>query len=153
MDERSDRGPLLGALLRLAHQSLIRRVLEGLAREGYVDVQPAHFAPMVALWDAPDGLRATELAARAKITKQSMGELVEQLAARGYVERVADPEDGRARRIRITPKGRKAGRLGRKLVREVESDWSKRVGIARIEQMRKTLKRLLETESEGARQE
>jgi DNA-binding MarR family transcriptional regulator len=146
MEEFADRGPLLGALLRLAHQSLIRSVLDGLAREGYGDVQPAHFAPMVALWDAPDGLRATELAARAKITKQSMGELVEQLAARGYVERVPDPQDGRAWRIRMTSRGRKAGRLGRKLVRDVEADWSGRVGRARIEQVRKTLKMVLQQE-------
>lgn len=144
-----DRGPLLGALLRLAHQSLIRKVLDGLSGAGFDDLQSAHFAPMQALWDHPGGLRATELAGQAKITKQSMGELIEQLASRGYVERVADPEDGRARLIRITPRGRMASRLARKMVREVEADWSRRIGAGRIEHLRKTLRMLLEKESEG----
>lgn len=140
-----DRGPLLGALLRFAHQSILRRVMDELAAAGSDDLQPAHFAPLLPLWDSPEGLRATELADRARITKQSMGELVEQLSTRGYVERVPDPEDGRARLIRMTARGRKACRLARKAVREVEADWSRRVGAARIEEMRKTLEMLRES--------
>ena len=143
-----DRGPLLGALLRLAHQSIIRRVLGGLAREGYDDIQTSHFAPMVALWDRPDGIRLTDLAAKAKITKQSMGELVDQIVDRGYAERVPDPDDGRARLIRITPFGRKLGRIARKTVREAEADWSRRIGAGRIEDLRETLRMLVESESE-----
>lgn len=137
-----DRGPLLGALLRFAHQAVVRNVLDGLTRAGWSDVQAAHFAPMLALWDHPEGLRSTDLAAEAKITKQSMGELVGQLASRGYVERVPDPEDGRAQRIRMTRRGRKAGSLAREMVREVEADWSRRLGAARIKELRKTLEML-----------
>lgn len=140
----SDRGPLLGALLRLAHQAIVRRVTRGLAAAGFGDVQPAHFAPMVALWDHPAGLRATALATQARITKQSMGELIEQLVSRGYVERVPDPEDGRARRIRITPRGRKASRLARRTVRAVEAEWSRKIGRRKIEEMRETLRSLME---------
>ena len=145
-----DRGPLLGALLRFAHQSIVRRVLDRLAAAGFDDVQPAHFVPLQALWDYPEGARATELAARAKITKQSMGELVEQLATRGYVERIPDPLDGRARLVRMTSRGRKAGRMARDTVRDVEADWSGRLGARRIEALRETLKMLLESEVEHA---
>ena len=143
-----DRGPLLGALLRFAYQSVIRRVLGRLSAAGFDDVQPAHFAPLQALWDCPEGARATELAARARITKQSMSELVEQLALRGYVERVPDPLDGRARLVRITTLGRKAGRIARDTVRDVEADWSRRLGADRIGDLRTTLKMLLESQSE-----
>jgi DNA-binding MarR family transcriptional regulator len=146
-----DRGPLLGALLRFAHQSVIRRVLDRLTAAGFDDVQPAHFAPLQVLWDCPDGARSTELAVKARITKQSMGELIEQLASRGYVERVPDPHDGRARRIRITPRGRRASRLARESVRDVEADWSRKLGADRIEVLRETLKLLLESESEESR--
>ncbi len=149
--EVPDRGPLLGALLRFAHQSVIRRVLDRLSAAGFDDVQPAHFAPLQALWDCAEGARSTELAAKARITKQSMGELVEQLAARGYVERVPDPHDGRARLIRITPRGRKASRLARETVRGVEADWSRKLGADRIEVLKQTLKMLLESESEESR--
>jgi len=143
-----DRGPLLGALLRFAHQSVIRRVQDRLSTAGFEDVQPAHFVPLQALWDCPEGARATELATRARITKQSMGELVEKLVDRGYVERVPDPLDGRARLVRITSRGRKASRMARDTVRDVEADWSRRLGADRIEELRATLKMLLESESE-----
>src|SRR5262245_36904841 len=114
MNEKDrDRGPLLGALLRLAHQSMIRRILGELAAAGFDGGQSAHFAPLLALWDAPQGVRVTELARQARITKQSMGELVDQIVLRGYAERVPDPEDGRAWLIRITPLGRKLSRLAR----------------------------------------
>ncbi len=142
--EAPDRGPLLGALLRLAHQSLVRQVVEALAEAGYDDVQASHFAPMQALWDHPGGLRVTELAAKAKMTKQSMGELVDQLVRRRYFERVADPDDGRAWRVRITPFGLKASRLARQIVRDIEADWSRRIGAKRIEEMRESLRMLLD---------
>jgi len=146
--ESADRGPLLGALLRLAHQSLVRRVLDALSEAGYDDIQASHFVPMQALWDYPQGLRVTELAAKAKITKQSMGELVDQLVRRGYLARVSDPDDGRAWRVRITPFGLKASRLARRIVRDVETDWSRRIGAKRIEDLRASLRLLLESGSE-----
>ena len=143
----TDRGPLMGALLRFAQQSVVRRVLRRLSAAGFDDVQPAHFAPLQALWDSPEGARVTDLAARARITKQSMGELIDQLVDRGYVERVPDPQDGRARLVQITPRGRKAGRSARDTVRDVEADWARRLGARRIEELRITLKMLLESES------
>ncbi|HVE41572.1 MAG TPA: MarR family transcriptional regulator [Planctomycetota bacterium] len=146
--ESADRGPLLGALLRLAHQSLVRRVLDALSEAGYDDIQASHFVPMQALWDYPQGLRVTELAAKAKFTKQSMGELVDQLVRRGYLARVSDPDDGRAWRVRITPFGLKASRLARRIVRDVETDWSRRIGAKRIEDLRASLRLLLESGSE-----
>jgi DNA-binding MarR family transcriptional regulator len=139
----SDRGPLLGALLRFAHQAVVRRLVGELSRAGFRDVQAAHFAPLQALWDHPEGVRATDLAAKAKITKQSMGELIGQLVSRGYVERVPDPRDGRAHLIRMTSKGREVGLLARKTVREVEAGWSRRIGATRIEELRETLQILL----------
>jgi DNA-binding MarR family transcriptional regulator len=141
----ADRGPLLGALLRLAHQTVVRKVLDGLAAAGVDDVQAAHFAPMVALWDHPRGMRLTEMAGKAGMTKQSMGELVDQLVERGYVERGSDPDDGRARRIRITPRGRKISRLARTLVHGVEAEWARRIGASKVDELRRILRLLLET--------
>jgi DNA-binding MarR family transcriptional regulator len=80
------------------------------------------------LWDAVDGLRLTDLASRAGISKQSMGELVVSMEQAGYIEGVAHPTDKRARLWRLTRRGRSAGKLARKLVREVEAEWTKLVG-------------------------
>ena len=52
-----------------------------------------------------DGARLTELAQAAGLTKQSMGDLVDQCEAWGLVTRGADPLDARARRIAFTPAG------------------------------------------------
>lgn len=52
-----------------------------------------------------EGTRLTELARRASISKQAMGELVDQCAELGLVGRSADPNDGRARVVKFTPAG------------------------------------------------
>jgi DNA-binding MarR family transcriptional regulator len=136
-----DQGPLLGALLRLCHQSVGRRLAEGFAARGLPPLQPAVTQP---LWDAADGMRLTELAAIAGMTKQSMGELVDQMERVGYVERVADPGDGRARRVRLTAEGRRAGRLARTLMRELQRDWARRFGAARVRALEETLRAIAE---------
>jgi len=51
------------------------------------------------------GTRATELARRAGITKQSMSELIHQLEASGIVERQPDPADGRAKIVYFSKAG------------------------------------------------
>ena len=52
-----------------------------------------------------EGARLTELAAWAGMSKQAMGDLVDQCVAWGLVARKADPRDARARRIVFTPAG------------------------------------------------
>src|SRR5690242_18594724 len=95
--------PLLGALLRIPYQAMMSDVVApGLAAAGYGDVRPRHLPLTQTLSRHPTGLRATELAARARITKQSMGTLIDELERGGYVERAPDPADGRARLIRLT---------------------------------------------------
>jgi DNA-binding MarR family transcriptional regulator len=73
----------------------------------------------------PDGSRLTELAERAKMTKQSVGEVATELEQRGYLERVPDPRDGRA--------------MGREIIDEIEREWAERYGAARIAALRDAL--------------
>jgi DNA-binding MarR family transcriptional regulator len=138
-----DTGNLLGALLRLAHQALIREVFDALARTRFSDVQPHHMTAMRPLWDTAEGMRATDLAAAAHVTKQSMGAVLDQLEERGYVERIDDPDDGRAKRVRLTRRGRDVGAILRTHVRRVEDDWAGRVGRGRLESTRQTLRDLV----------
>lgn len=131
-----DESPLLGALLRVCHRAVILRLEQGFRAAGLAPLQAAVTQP---LWDERRGLRLTDLAGRAGITKQSMGELVAAMEKAGYVEGLADPSDARARLLRLTPKGRSAGRLARKLVREVEIEWTEVAGPARVDALRETL--------------
>jgi DNA-binding MarR family transcriptional regulator len=139
----ADRGHLIGALLRLSHQALTAEVFGAMSATEYSDLQAMHMTALRPLWDAPDGLRATDLAAAARVTKQSMGAVLDQLEAAGYVERADDPTDRRAKIVRLTKRGRDAGKLLRGAVRRVEADWSRRIGAERLATVRSALEDLL----------
>ena len=87
----------------------------------------------------PEGTRLTELATRARMTKQSVGEVATDLEQRGYVERVPDPSDGRAKIIRLTERGRAAQALGVGLIDEIEQEWAERFGAERVTALREAL--------------
>jgi len=110
-----------------------------LSESGYSDLQPAHSAAIQALWREPGGARLTTLAQTARMTKQSMGALVDHLHRAGYVERVEDPEDRRASLVRLTARGQAYTKAVRAFVRRVEADWAKRVGARRMKDLRETL--------------
>lgn len=142
MSSKPDHGPLLGSLLRVASQAMTEQLVRWLASSGFDDVQPAHLAAIQPLWDSPEGERLTMLARAARITKQSMSALVDHLETTGYVERVDDPDDARASRVRLTSRGRAFGRAVRAFVRGVEADWAARIGARRIDELRTTLELL-----------
>ena len=87
----------------------------------------------------PEGTRLTDLAERAFMTKQSVGEVVSDLEQRGYVERVPDPSDGRAKIIRLTDRGQEAMALGREIIDELEQEWAERYGAERVAALRDAL--------------
>jgi len=118
-------------------------MVPALSAAGYGDIRSAHLPVVQALAVHPVGLRATELATYARITKQSMGYLVDHLGSGGYVERAPDPTDQRAKVVRLTPRGWTASRTIRDIVRGVEIDWAERVGVARVEQLRAILRDLV----------
>jgi DNA-binding MarR family transcriptional regulator len=135
-----NRGPLLGALLRLARQEIVLHLEHGLRALG---AQPLHEAVSQPLHEHPAGLRITQLAQIAGVTKQSIAEMVDAMEAAGYVERVPDPSDGRARLVRLTRRGKTVNERARELVREVEARWAERVGEARVEALRATLEAIV----------
>lgn len=148
--DSGDTEPLLGALLRIAYREMMADVVEpGLAAAGYHDVRPAHFPAMQNLILRPHGVRPSELAASARITKQSMGSLLDHLEAGGYVERVPDPSDGRAHLVRLTERGLALAGTTRRLVRQAEAAWAERVGSARVEELRAVLTELATTREQA----
>lgn len=137
--ESGDRGPLLGALLRMTHQQVVAHLAQRFEERGYVPLTGAVTQP---LGQHPEGLRLTDLAAIAGVTKQTMAELVEANIAAGYVTRVTDPTDGRAKLLRLTPLGRKASAFAREVVLEVEARWASQIGRQRVEILRAILTEL-----------
>jgi DNA-binding MarR family transcriptional regulator len=88
------------------------------------------------------GSRVSVLAQRARMTKQSMAELVTHLERHGYVERVSDPADRRAKLVRATERGNEVYAIARQAVAEIERQWTRRLGKAKMGQLRGLLEEL-----------
>ena len=91
-----------------------------------------------------DGSRLTDLARAAQMSKQAAGFLVNELVGGGYLERVPDPTDGRARLIRVTAKGRDVIAVAMVETQRIEAEWETRLGADRFREMRRALEDLRE---------
>ncbi len=127
----------LAILLREPFVVLSDRLIERLAARGHPEVRYAHGAVFQYLDDA--GTRVSVLAARARIAKQSMAELVAHLERHGYVERIPDPGDGRAKLVRATARGREVFAIARELVAEMDARLDAALGPARVRELRALL--------------
>ena len=94
---------MLGALLRVPWDALRRRIQEQLAAQGHPRIGLRHM--WVFQYPGPDGERPSVLAERARISRQAINKLINELEAAGYLTRDIDPADGRARLVYLTPRG------------------------------------------------
>lgn len=134
--------PNVGVLLFVAHRALEERALAAVRGAGATDLTPAQ-ARLLQRVD-PGGTRLGELAARALVTKQSAGFLVDQLQRAGYVERVPDPADGRARLVRLLPRAARLVPVGQAAVEEALAEWEEHLGTAAMGHLVDALARLRE---------
>jgi DNA-binding MarR family transcriptional regulator len=108
-----------------------------LEAEGHSQIRNAHGC--VFRYIDVDGSRLTDLAAQSGVTKQAVGEFVDELQALGYVERAPDPIDGRAKIIRLTERGRDARRAALRIFDDIEREWGDRFGEDRVAELREVL--------------
>lgn len=134
--------PNVGVLLFVAYRAMESRVLEAVAEAGFDDITLAQARVFQRI--GPAGTRLSELAAAAQVTKQTAGFLVDQLESAGYVERVPDPTDARARLVRVGRRGRAAAPVAAAAVAAVESEWAAHLGAGQMTQLRRALARLRE---------
>ena len=130
----------LGLLLREPFRIASDQLHARFAESGHPDVRPPH-GNVFQFLDA-GGTPVSELARRAQITKQSMAELVVHLECHGYVERVSDPGDRRAKLVRSTARGQEVYAIAREFVAETERAWTKMLGAAKMRQLRRLLEEL-----------
>lgn len=134
--------PNLGVLLFVSYRAMEERVFEVLRQAGFGDFSTAQARVFQRI--APEGSRVTDLARQAQVTKQTAGFLVDQLERAGYVQRVPDPSDARAKLVRVAPRGAEAVSVSAVAVAAVEAEWAERLGKRRFGELRTTLKRLSE---------
>jgi DNA-binding MarR family transcriptional regulator len=113
------------------------------ARPGGPRVRPAHTTLFPHL--DFEGIRLTDLASKVGVTKQAVGQLVDDLVALGMVERVSDPADGRAKRIRFSRRGHAALMHGLGILRELEASLTAAIGARRMRDLHDTLNLVVET--------
>jgi DNA-binding MarR family transcriptional regulator len=123
-------------------ERLEAQVLKALAAAGFDDLTAAQGRVFARI--APDGTRVTELAEQAKITKQTTGFLVDHLEQAGYVRRVPDPADARARLVQIAERGQAAVAVARAAEADVEGQWARHLGKQATSQLRRALTSLRE---------
>jgi DNA-binding MarR family transcriptional regulator len=131
---------LLAQVKALAVQDLFSRMADA----GFDDVREGHGC-VFGFVDLDQGSRLTDVAERARLTKQAVGEAVAELEQLGYVKRVPDPADGRAKIITFTERGREAALTGRRMFAEIEDEWAERFGKERIADMRAAAEEIAES--------
>jgi len=144
---KSARIPLTG-LLDVALEAMLAEFRLELGGGEFSDIRPTHGCVFRFLKE--DGMRLTVLAELANMTKQSVGEIVDDLVARGYVKRIPDPDDRRAKLICLTKRGEEAQAHGFGLFAEVEKRWMERYGREKVEALRTTLEEIACTGAPGA---
>lgn len=137
----------LGSLMSSAGARLAAGLDAALRAAGFADLRSSHAAPFMVL-DA-EGTRPSELAARAHMTKQAMGELVNYLADHGYLEVLPDPADRRARLVRPTARGWRAMDTGLEVITAFERWLDERLGADEVGRLRRNLRLILEAPVPG----
>jgi len=133
----TDSHATLGALLRRPYEWMSEFMYPELAARGFDDVRPAF---SVVLRNLPaTGARVIDLAARAGMTKQSMGYLVDQMQATGLVTIAPDTQDRRANTVRLTARGEQVVAAGIELSKCFEDHLAQLVGAKKVEQLRAIL--------------
>ena len=136
-DENAPRREDFVALFFQAADGLVGELQRRLSAAGFADIRGSHGCVFGNI--GPDGMRLTELACTAAMTKQAVGEAVTDLEHLGYAERIPDPTDGRAKIIRLTEHGSEAQRAGFEIIAEIEGEWTERYGRERVEALREIL--------------
>ncbi len=134
---------LIGALLRVPAQAIQRRIVTELNAAGFVELRVPHMA--VLQFPGPDGVRPGLLAERAGMSKQAMNQLLRSLEGFGYLVRSDAPDEGRARMVRFTRRGRAAYAKIHDVLRDIEREWSTVLGPKCFAELKELLLRVWES--------
>ena len=136
-------GRMIGELLRVPAHAVQRSIHRAFTEAGYTGLRPAHMSILQHVDHPPGGTRITELAERAMMTKQSMGQLVADMEESGLVELTTDPRDGRAKIVRLSERGWEMHEAASEIGKGLEADWSSRLGAQKFQDLKRLLKDLI----------
>ena len=125
-------------LMWLGYRAAEDRIVGAIAEAGFGDLTRAQIRLLAGI-DDDEGSRLVVLAERARIAKQTATALVDRLAAAGYVRRERDPEDGRARLVRLTDRGRGISPVARAAEPQIDAEWREHLGPEQMDRLRAAL--------------
>lgn len=134
---------LIGALLRVPAQAIQRRIINELNGAGFGGLRLPHMA--VLQFPGPEGVRPGTLAERAGMSKQAINQLLRSLEGLGYIVRSDGADEGRARIIRLTKRGRAAYAKIHEILGDIEREWSSELGAKPFTQLKELLFRVWES--------
>lgn len=140
--ENGGEGLNLGVLCFIASRAVESHVLSALAAAGFDDMTPSQ--GRIAARIGPNGTRIGDLADQALVTKQTATATVDRLERAGYVRRVPDPADARARLVVIAERGQEVIRVAREAEAEIQAEWVRHLGARSARQLRDALERIRE---------
>ncbi|MBD7995833.1 MarR family transcriptional regulator [Arthrobacter sp. Sa2CUA1] len=134
--------PNTGLLLYLPYREMEARVFQAVQEAGFTDLTLAQGRVFQRI--GAEGTRLTALAEQARVSKQTAAVLVQALETAGYVRRIPDPTDARARLVCVAERGTAAVAVAAETVQAVEAEWRAHVGSAAYARLRDTLQKLRE---------
>ncbi|OCB25634.1 MarR family transcriptional regulator [Mycobacterium malmoense] len=140
--------PTVPALVSLVAASGAPRLRAAFATAGLDGIRPAQAVALVPL--ASGGLHASDLADRLQVSRQAVAQAITGLERHGYVNRVPDPRDARARVVELTARGRQALRVMRSNAVDLEQRWERVLGRRRLAELREALEALLADQADAA---
>ena len=123
----------------MTYQGIRERQFAAVIEKGFEDLNQPLLN--VFLYPPPDRMRPSELAERARMTKQAMNYLLGQLEARGYLERRAEKGSNR-RLVFLTSRGWQVRETILAVVADVEAEWASVLGQKRFDEFMNTLRQL-----------
>ena len=144
MIDRND----LGFLLAKATQRWNELLAERFAAHGYSEVRPSYVSVLLPLYEE-DGLRTGQLAIRARLSKQTMTQMVARLERDGLVKRRPDPGDGRATLIYLTERARRFEPVAAAVLADLDRFVKQRLGTGRVAVHKDALRELIDLDAAG----
>ena len=132
----------LGYLLAKATQRWNELLYAEFVREGFPEVRPSYGSVLIPLFEE-DGLRMGELAARARLAKQTMTTIIRLAERDGLVRRERDPEDGRAFRIFLTARARSFQPVAERVLARLDARVERRLSTAEREVLTTSLQEVM----------
>jgi len=135
----------VGFLLAKATQRWNELLASRFAAAGYADLRPSYGSILLPLYEE-DGLRIGELARRARLSKQTLTDLVRRLERDGLVERRPDPSDARASLIYLTPRSRRFEPVAAATLADLNRLVGTRLSRRRLGELKTALRLLMDLE-------